>query len=61
MKLKNIMKDVRQLRSMGQIIYVQPGETIEIESANYDKQVFEVIHMKSKEKTEQKIVQKGVK
>jgi hypothetical protein len=54
MKLKNKMKDVRQLRVLGQIVKVKPGETIEVESANYDEQVFEVIEtQKSKDKPEQ--------
>lgn len=61
MKLKNIMKDIRQLRAVGQIIYVKPGETVEVENAVYDNNVFEVVHMKSKEKQEQKIAEKEVK
>ena len=61
MKLKNTMKDIRQLRVAGQIVYVKPGETVEVENANYDERVFEVVNMKSKEEKEQKIVQKEVK
>ena len=60
MKLKNIMKDVRQLRAAGQIIYVKPGETIEVEKPIYDDRVFEVVHVKSKEKQEQNIAEKEV-
>ena len=58
MKLKNIMKDVRQLRVDGQIIEVQPGKTIEIESTKviYDKVVFKLIEIqKRKEKEEEPI------
>lgn len=62
MKLKNKMKDVRQLRVAGQIVKVGPGETIEVESAVYDKQVFEATDIKkSNETTEEPITEKEVK
>lgn len=62
MKLKNIMKDVRQFTSFGQIIYVQPKETIEVEQATYDEGVFELIEtQKRKESDEQPNNKKEVK
>lgn len=53
MKLKNIMKDVRQLRVKGQVVLVAPGKVIEVESAIYDDRAFEVIKLKRTEKVEQ--------
>lgn len=53
MKLKNIMEDVRKLSIDGQIIYVKPGESIEVESAKYDSRVFEEIKLKRNEKNEE--------
>lgn len=64
MKLKNIMNDVRQLRVNGQIIEVDPMETIEIESKNaiYDNVVFKLINTKKrKEKIEKPTKQEEVK
>jgi hypothetical protein len=53
MKLKNIANDVRQLRVNGQIVLVQPNKIIEVESAKYDDNVFQVINTKKRnEKTE---------
>ena len=53
MKLKNKMKDARQLRVNGQVVLVAPGKTIEVKSAVYDDRVFEVIKLKRTEKVEQ--------
>jgi len=62
MKLKNKMKDVRQLKVAGQVVYVQPGKTIEVESAIYDDRVFVVSDIKtSKETKEEPTKQEEVK
>jgi len=57
MKLKNIMKDVRQLRIDGQVVMVQPGKTIETESTKiaYDKSVFKIIETQKREDKIEKI------
>lgn len=55
MKLKNIMNDVRQFTANGQIIYVQPKETIEVENAIYDDRVFKLIDIKKSTEKEEKI------
>lgn len=61
MKLKNIMKDVRKLTVAGQIIYVQPGETIEIESTKvrYDDVVFKVIETQKRNEKAEKPTKQG--
>jgi len=62
MKLKNKMEDVRQLRVAGQIVYVQPGETIDVENARYDNGAFELVDIKkSKDKKEKPTKQEEVK
>ena len=54
MKLKNIMKDVRQLRIAGQVVEVKPGETIEGDKIVYDDRVFQIVDIqKRKEKIEE--------
>jgi len=57
MKLKNIMKDVRQLRIDGQVVMVQPGKIIEIESTKiaYDESVFKIIETQKRNVKEDKI------
>lgn len=56
------MKDVRQLRISGQIVKVNPGETIEVEKAVFDKQVFEEIEVKkSNDKNEKPTKKEEVK
>lgn len=58
MKLKNIMNDVRQLRVSGQIIMVNPGETIDVESANYDGRAFRIIETKKRNEKAEKPTKK---
>ena len=61
MKLKNIMKDVRQLRVDGKLVQVIPGETIEGDKIIYDKRVFEEVKNQNRnEKTEKPINKKEV-
>ena len=56
MKLKNIMNDIRQLRVDGQVIKVQPGEIIDIESTkvSYDNVTFKLIETKEKIETQKR-------
>jgi predicted phosphodiesterase len=58
MKLKNKMKDVRQLRVSGQVVMVNPGATVEVESANYDKNVFEMVDIKNRNEKIEKLTKK---
>ena len=54
MKLKNIQKDIRQFTSHGQIIYVEPGQTVEVDSARFDKGSFKVVDIKKRKDLEEK-------
>ena len=59
MKLKNITKDVRELRDQGQVIQVGPKEIIEVENPFYERNVFEIVDdQKSKDKKTLDIVKK---
>ncbi len=49
MKLKNIAKDVRQLRIKGELIQVNPGETIEGDKIVYDDRVFKEVNIQKRE------------
>jgi hypothetical protein len=63
MKIKNITDSDRVLRKHGQLIFVQPGETIEVQSGGliFDKRAFEVVDTeKKKEKQEKANKQKEV-
>ena len=40
------MKDVRKLIVAGQVVYVKPGETVEVESVKYDERVFKRVDIK---------------
>lgn len=53
MRLKNITKGIRRLTIRGQVIYIQPGKTIEGEKIKFDSGAFEEV-----KKTDLNIVKK---